>query len=409
MSNLHTLAIKAEQLAKPYFDVSDAVSETCTANILAAFKRNRVSDSIFAGTTGYGYDDTGRDILERVYADVFGAESALVRMDFVNGTHAIACALFAALAPGDLLVSLTGSPYDTLRGVIGVGSPPKWGSLAFYGVKYAELNILDQLELTAPDAELIRSARTVYIQRGRGYNDRRAISVDEIAEAIAQVKCLNPNAVVIVDNCYGEFVEAREPTSVGADLVAGSLIKNPGGGLAPRGGYVIGRTELVSRASERLTVPGIGGECGATLGYNRLLFQGLFNAPHATAQALKTAAFAAALFELLGYKVAPRYSDVRRDIIQTIELGSPELLKRFCKGLQSGSPIDSFAAPEPWAMPGYDCDVIMAAGTFVQGASIELSADAPLREPYRVFLQGGLTYESGKYGILSAASELLSS
>lgn len=408
MSSLHELSIQAEQLAKPYFAAFDAVAEACTSKVLAAFKRHRVSDAMFAGTTGYGYDDLGRETLEKVYADIFGAESALVRLDFVNGTHAIACALFAALAPGDLLVSLTGSPYDTLRGVIGLGSKPKWGSLSFYGVKYSELNILNHSDTITQNTELIRSAKAVYLQRSRGYNDRRALSVAEIADCAAQVKNLNPSAIVIIDNCYGEFIEDREPTSAGADIIAGSLIKNPGGGLAPRGGYAAGRSDLVSRAAERLTVPGIGGECGATLGQNRLLFQGLFNAPHVTAQALKTAAFAAAMFELLGYTVSPRYCDPRRDIIQTIELGSPELLQRFCKGLQAGSPVDSFAAPEPWAMPGYDCDVIMAAGAFVQGASIELSADAPLREPYRVFLQGGLTYESGKHGILSAAAELLS-
>jgi cystathionine beta-lyase family protein involved in aluminum resistance len=350
---------------------------------------------MFAGTTGYGYDDLGRDALEKIYADIFGTESALVRIQFANGTHAIACALFAALAPGDVMVSLTGAPYDTLRGVIGIGGKPLWGSLAFYGVRYAE------------GWEHIGAAKAVYIQRSRGYTSRKALSVSEIGSIIQRVRAVNPSAIVIVDNCYGEFTETLEPTAVGADICAGSLIKNPGGGLAPCGGYVAGRAELVERAAERLTVPGIGGECGATLGQGRALFQGLFNAPHATAQALKTAVFAAALFELLGFAVSPGSSEPRFDIIQSIELGSPELLKRFCRGLQRGSPVDSFAAPEPWAMPGYDCDVIMAAGTFTQGASIELSADAPLREPYRVYVQGGLTYESGKLGILSAAGELL--
>jgi cystathionine beta-lyase family protein involved in aluminum resistance len=351
---------------------------------------------MFAGTSGYGYDDLGRETFEKVFADVFGAESALVRVQFVNGTHAIACALFAALGPNDLMVSLTGAPYDTLRGVVGISpAEPKWGSLAFYGVKYAE------------GWEYVKDAKAVYIQRSRGYTARSALSVANISDIINKVREVNPSAIVIVDNCYGEFVEMLEPTAVGADLCAGSLIKNPGGGLAPCGGYVAGRSDLVERAAERLTVPGIGGECGATLGQNKLLFQGLFSAAHVTAQALKTAVFSAALFELTGYQVSPRYDEARYDIIQSIELGSPELLKRFCKGLQRGSPVDSFAAPEPWAMPGYDCDVIMAAGAFTQGASIELSADAPLREPYRVYMQGGLTYESGKLGVLSAAREIM--
>jgi len=350
---------------------------------------------MFAGTSGYGYDDLGRETLDKIYADLFGAESALVRIQFVNGTHAIASALYAMLGPGDLVVSLTGKPYDTLRGVIGIGDEPKWGSLAFYGVKYAE------------GWEHIADAKVLYIQRSRGYTSRKALSIGEIADIISRAKEINPSIIAFVDNCYGEFTDVYEPTTIGADLCAGSLIKNPGGGLAPCGGYVAGRADLVERAAERLTVVGIGGECGATLGQNKLLFQGLFNAPHVTAQALKTAVFTAALFQLMGYEVSPDYTEPRRDIIQSIELNSPELLKKFCKGLQAGSPVDSFAAPEPWAMPGYECDIIMAAGAFVQGASIELSADAPLREPFRVYLQGGLTYESGKLGVINAAREML--
>ncbi|MDR0819654.1 MAG: methionine gamma-lyase family protein [Oscillospiraceae bacterium] len=384
---LRDLSAEAERLASRRFTEIDRIAERNTAKVLSAFRAHRVSDAMFAGSSGYGYDDLGRETLEKVFADVFGAESALVRVQFVNGTHAIACALFAALAPGELMVSVTGKPYDTLLGVIGK-SGSDWGSLAFYGIKYAE------------GRERVPDAKVAYIQRSRGYTERKALSVGEIGEMIRGIREVNPNAVIIVDNCYGEFTEEFEPTAVGADLCAGSLIKNPGGGLAPCGGYVVGRSELVNRAAERLSVPGIGGECGATLGQNKPLFQGLFSAPHVTAQALKTAVFASALFQLMGYKTSPDCDEPRYDIIQTIELGSAELVTRFCGGIQRGSPVDSFAAPEPWAMPGYDCDVIMAAGAFTQGASIELSADAPMREPYRVYIQGGLTYESGKLGII---------
>ncbi len=402
------LAYQAEQGLVEQFARIDAISQANAQRMLAAFQKHRVAESCFAGTTGYGYDDLGRDKLDEIYADLFGAEDALVRIQFVNGTHAIACALFGALKVGDVLVSAVGAPYDTLLGVVGAVDKGH-GSLKDYGVEYRQV----ELKENAPDpdglAEAVRDPRVkaVLIQRSKGYATRASLSVDEIGALCAVVRKNNPNAAILVDNCYGEFVEEKEPTHVGADLVVGSLIKNPGGGLAPTGAYIAGRRDLVEGASMRLTCPGIGRECGSTLGNNRLLYQGLFMAPHTVAQALKTAVFAARLMELMGYETQPRSSEVRHDIIQMIHLGGPEAVKRFCKGIQSGAPVDSYVTPEPWDMPGYDCPVIMAAGAFIQGASIELSADAPMREPYTVYLQGGLTYESGKTGILLAAEELL--
>ena len=402
------LAYQAEQGLVEQFARIDAISQANAQRMLAAFQKHRVAESCFAGTTGYGYDDLGRDKLDEIYADLFGAEDALVRIQFVNGTHAIACALFGALKVGDVLVSAVGAPYDTLLGVVGAVDKGH-GSLKDYGVEYRQV----ELKENAPDpdglAEAVRDPRVkaVLIQRSKGYATRASLSVDEIGALCAVVRKNNPNAAILVDNCYGEFVEEKEPTHVGADLVVGSLIKNPGGGLAPTGAYIAGRRDLVEGASMRLTCPGIGRECGSTLGNNRMLYQGLFMAPHTVAQALKTAVFAARLMELMGYETQPRSSEVRHDIIQMIHLGGPEAVKRFCKGIQSGAPVDSYVTPEPWDMPGYDCPVIMAAGAFIQGASIELSADAPMREPYTVYLQGGLTYESGKTGILLAAEELL--
>ena len=395
------LAASVERGCADEFARIDRIAEVNTEKVMEAFRAERVSDSFFAGTTGYGYNDRGREALDAVYARIFGAPSALVRIGFANGTHAIAAALYAAVGPGDTLLSITGAPYDTLRGVIG----PDRGSLEWYGVKYEETQISDDGE---PDlagiAEKAPRAKAVFIQRSRGYTSRRAYTTDEIGRLIAAVRQVNPDAAIIVDNCYGEFVCETEPTQVGADLIAGSLIKNPGGGLAPTGGYVAGREDLVEAAAERLTVPGIGGEVGATLGQSRLLFQGLFMAPHVVAQAVKTAAFAARLFSALGFDVSPGPGEARGDIIQTLRFGDPEKLKKFCLGVQQGAPVDSFVTPEPWPMPGYDCDVIMAAGAFVQGASIELSADAPMRDPYIAYLQGGLTYESGKLGIMRAAT-----
>ena len=406
--SVRDLAAKCEIRLAPRFAEIDEVSMKCTERVMEAFQEFKVSDSCFAGTTGYGYDDLGRETLDKVWARVFGAESALVRIGFVNGTHAIASAIFAALKPGDTLMSTMGAPYDTLRTAIGI-SGDAFGSLRFYGVDYHQVNTLDG----APDMASIRRAAeglqpaAALIQRSRGYDARRALTVDEIGEIVRTIKSVSPDTACIVDNCYGEFTDVIEPTMVGADLIAGSLIKNPGGGLAPTGGYIAGREDLVSNAANRLTVPGIGGECGSTLGNNRALFQGLFMAPHTTAQALKTAALCAAMLEELGFKTEPGAMEKRSDIIQTITLETPENLKRFCKGIQSGSPVDSYVTPEPWAMPGYEDEVIMAAGTFIQGSSIELSCDGPMREPYFAFLQGGLTYESGKLGIMNAIAEML--
>lgn len=405
---VRTLAEQAERGLAAQFARIDAIAQTNTRRVLAAFQEHRVAESYFAGTTGYGYDDLGRDKLDEIYAQLFGTEDALVRLQFVNGTHAIACALFGALKAGDVLVSAVGAPYDTLLGVIGAADKGH-GSLKDYGVEYRQVELVDD----APDPEGLAKAvadprvKAVLIQRSKGYATRASLSVEEIGALCRIVRKNNPNAAILVDNCYGEFVEEREPTHAGADLVVGSLIKNPGGGLAPTGAYIAGRRDLVEGAAMRLTCPGIGKECGATLGNNRLLYQGLFLAPHTVSQALKTAVFGAKLMELLGYETQPRSDEVRHDIIQMIHLGGPEAVKRFCRGIQSGAPVDSYVTPEPWDMPGYDCPVIMAAGAFIQGASIELSADAPMREPYTVYLQGGLTYESGKAGMMLAAQELL--
>lgn len=403
-----TLARQAEEGLGPQFARIDAIAQANSRRVLAAFQKHRVAEAYFAGTTGYGYDDLGRDKLDEIYAGLFGTEDALVRLQFVNGTHAIACALFGALKAGDVLVSAVGAPYDTLLGVVGAVDKGH-GSLKDYGVEYRQVELVDDAPDRAGLAETVSDPRVkaVLIQRSRGYATRASLSVDEIGDLCAIVRKNNPNAAILVDNCYGEFVEEREPTHVGADLVVGSLIKNPGGGLAPTGAYIAGRRDLVEGAAMRLTCPGIGRECGATLGNNRLLYQGLFLAPHTVAQAVKTAVFAARLMELLGYEADPKSDAERHDIIQMLHLKNPEAVKRFCRGIQSGAPVDSYVTPEPWDMPGYDCPVIMAAGAFIQGASIELSADAPMREPYTVYLQGGLTYESGKTGVMLAAEELL--
>lgn len=403
------LAQQAEADLSGQFANVDRIAQFNSEKVLEAFQTHRVAESYFAGTTGYGYDDTGRDKLEEIYAHIFRTEDALVRLQFVNGTHAIACALFGALKPGESLLYAVGAPYDTIQSAIGItGNAP--GSLKSYGIGYrqAELTPDGHPDLAAIACAVAEpSVKAAVIQRSRGYATRPSLSVEEIGAICDAIHSVRTDVAILVDNCYGEFVEEKEPTEVGADLVMGSLIKNPGGGLAPMGGYLAGRHDLIEGAAMRLTVPGIGKECGATLGNNRSLYQGLFLAPHVTAQAVKTALFTARMMELLGYGTDPSSQDIRWDIIQMIHFGSPEPLKKFCKGIQSGAPVDSYVTPEPWDMPGYDTPVIMAAGAFIQGASIELSCDAPMRPPYTAYLQGGLTYESGKLGVMLAVEELL--
>ena len=391
---------------KPHFQKIDEVSEVNTLKILDAMRELRVSDAHFKPSTGYAYGDISREKLDELYAKIFKAEKALVRTHFVSGTHALATALFGILRPSDELVSLTGEPYDTMQTVIGHAHESK-GSLKEFGVDYRELPLIDgKVDIDGIKKIVTPKTKVALIQRSRGYSMRDPLMIQDIEKICAAVKQANPNCVTFIDNCYGEFVETREPVEVGADIIAGSLIKNIGGGLAPTGGYIVGRADLVELASYRLTAPGMGDELGASLGDPRLLYQGLFLAPHVTAQALKGAVFAAGLFNRLGYNTHPLLGDKRGDIIQAIELKTPEKLIAFCRAIQKYSPVDSFAAPEPWDMPGYEDQVIMAAGTFVQGASIELSADGPLRPPYAVYLQGGLTFEHAMLAILAAAEEL---
>lgn len=392
--------------SEPFFQRVGRIAEENTLKVLNAMRECRVSDAHFNTTSGYAYDDIGRGKLEELYARVFGAERALVRTQFVSGTHALATVLFGILRPGDEVVSLTGKPYDTMQTVIGYDHESP-GSLKEFGVHYDELPLVGGKVDKSGIAEVIKPmTKLVMIQRSRGYSMRPPLSLPEIREIVAEVKNVKQDCICFVDNCYGEFVDVEEPTQVGADIMAGSLIKNPGGGMAPTGGYIVGKKELVELASYRLTAPGMGDELGASLSNNRLLFQGFFLAPHVVSQAVKGAIFAAGMFEGLGYRALPLPYEERGDIIQAIELGSPEKLKAFCGGIQKYSPVDSFASPEPWDMPGYADQVIMAAGTFVQGASIEFSADGPLRPPYNVYLQGGLTFEHAVLGILGAAQAI---
>lgn len=409
--DLTKLTEEAERALAPHFARIDRIAQKNTERVLDAFRAERVSDAMFGASSGYGYDDRGRDALERIYARVFDAEAALVRHSIACGTHALTIGLFALLRPGDLLLSVAGKPYDTLDEVIGITGKPGCGSLRDFGVDY------DKVDLTpagAPDYDGIAAAlarhgdrvKVVFIQRSKGYLDRPTLTVDEIGALTAFVRARS-HAVVMVDNCYGEFVEEREPTAVGADLIVGSLIKNPGGGIAECGGYLAGRRDLVELCSYRLTSPGEGGEIGATLGQNKPMYKGFFFAPHIVAQALKTAHFAAYIFSHLGFETEPRWDEPHADIIQVIRCGSPETMVAFCRGLQAGSPVDSFVSCEPCQTPGYSDPVVMAAGAFTQGSSLELSADGPIREPYLIYFQGGLTYESGKVGILSAAAAVL--
>lgn len=406
---VYELARQAEEEIRPQFERIDRIAMLNTRKVMTAFQDNKVSDSCFAGTTGYGYDDLGREVLDKVYAQVFCTEAALVRIGFVNGTHALSAALFGILKPGDTLLSVTGLPYDTLRNAIGIEGDCH-GSLKFYGINYKQVDLKNgEADLDAIKAALAdRSISAVLIQRSRGYENRKALSAEEIGEICSAVKSVAPNVTVMVDNCYGEFTGEHEPTEYGVDIMAGSLIKNPGGGLAPTGGYIVGRKDLVENAAMRLTTPGIGGECGASLGNNRLLFQGFFMAPHIVAQAIKTVTFCSAMMKKICFESSPAPDEARNDIIQMVTLKNAENMKKFCRGVQAGAPVDSYVTPEPWQMPGYNVPVIMAAGAFVQGSSIELSADGPMREPYTLYVQGGITYESGKLGIMMAVNEMLS-
>lgn len=394
-----------EELKGRFYEI-DANAEYNQLKILKAMQKNYLSDTHFAATTGYGYNDLGRDTLESVYADIFNTEDALVRPQLVSGTHALTIALSGNLRPGDEILSPVGKPYDTLEGVIGITEAK--GSLAEYGITYSQVDLLPDGGFDWEGIKAAVNSRTklATIQRSKGYANRKTLSVEQIGSLITFLKTLKPDIICMVDNCYGEFVEITEPSDVGADMCVGSLIKNPGGGLAPIGGYIVGKKECVENAAYRLTAPGLGKEVGATLGLNQTLFQGLFLAPQVVAGALKGAVYAANIYERLGFSVLPDGKEDRYDIIQAITLNSPEAVIAFCQGIQAAAPVDSFVTPEPWAMPGYTNEVIMAAGAFVQGSSIELSADAPIKPPYTVFFQGGLTWHHAKYGILMSLQKL---
>ena len=410
-ANILELAEKSLEDIKGQFEIFDGIREFNQLKVLEAFQEEEISDSHFTSSTGYGYGDIGRDSLDKVYARIFKTEMALVRPHFVNGTHAIGAALFGNLRPNDTLISICGTPYDTLHSIIGISSEKHIGSLMEYGVKYKMVDLKKDggIDFDGVKRQLVSdtSIKLVHIQRSTGYGWRKSLTIDKLEEIISFIKNIRKDVICFVDNCYGEFIDTKEPTEVGADLVAGSLIKNIGGGIAPTGGYIAGKEEYVTQAAYRLTIPGIGGECGSTFGVMRLLFQGLFLAPHVSIEALKGAVFCSRIMELAGFEVLPKYTDKRSDIIQAIKFNDKDKLINFIKGIQKGAPIDSFLECEPWDMPGYEDKVIMAAGTFIQGASIELSADAPIREPYIGYLQGGLTFDHAKIGILIALSRVI--
>lgn len=391
------------------FKIYDEIREYNQLKVLNAFQEERISDMHFTNSSGYGYDDIGRDTLDKVYTRIFNTESALVRPHFVNGTHAIGCALMGNLRTNDTMLCITGTPYDTLHNIIGISGKDNIGSLREYGVNYKQVDLKDGTFDKESIINVLKedpSIKLVHIQRSTGYGWRKSFLVSEIGEIISVIKEIRSDVCVFVDNCYGELIDTIEPTDVGADLIAGSLIKNLGGGIAPTGGYIAGKKKYVDQAAFRLTTPGIGGECGSTFGVMRQLYQGLFLAPHIVMEAVKGAVFCARIMEIAGFEVLPKYNDKRSDIIQAIKFNDREKLIAFCKGIQKGSPIDSFVECEPWAMPGYNDEVIMAAGAFIQGSSIELSADAPIREPYIAYLQGGLTFDHAKIGILISLNSL---
>ncbi len=400
------LGRKAMEKVLPYFKKIDEITEYNQLKMLSAFQQARVSESLFAASTGYGYDDRGREALDKIFAYVMDTEDALVRHNFASGTHTLTVALFGVLRPGDTMLSVTGLPYDTLQGVIGIGKDYS-GSLKDFGINYEQLDLLQDgtVDYDGMKKAMRPDTRMIYIQRSRGYSLRPTLLNEDIRKIYELAKSIAPDCIVMLDNCYGEFVEKTAPGQF-VDLMAGSLIKNPGGGIAPTGGYIAGRADLIEKCAYRLTTPGTGKEIGCTLGQSRELFMGAFSAPHVTGEALKTAVFAASVFSMLGFDVTPHYDEPRGDIIQAIMLGNEERLIKFCQGIQAASPIDSFVTPEPWDMPGYDSKVIMAAGAFTLGSSIELSADAPLREPYAVWMQGGLNFHSGKMAVLLAAEKM---
>lgn len=406
---ISNLSEEVEKDISQRFSEINEIKEYNQYKVLKAFQKNRVSDAHFTFSTGYGYGDMGRDTLDRVFADIFCCEDCLVRPHMVSGTHAITVALFGNLRPGDTILSVSGKPYDTLEEIIGIRNSS--GSLSEYGVKYKQVDLTPQGKFDYKGIEEAlkndSSIRLIEIQRSTGYGWRPSLTLDNIREVISFIKGIKSDVICFVDNCYGEFIDTIEPTQVGADLIAGSLIKNPGGGIAPTGGYVAGKAEYVENASYRLTAPGIGRECGSTFGVMRQFYQGLFLAPHITSEALKGAIFCSGIFERLGFEVSPKVYDKRSDIIQAVKFNDKDKLITFCQGIQKGSPVDSFVSAEPWDMPGYNDQVIMAAGAFIQGSSIELSADAPIRPPYIAYLQGGLTYEHSKIGVLIALQNML--
>ncbi len=400
---------KAEERVLPYFKKVEEKAEINQLRVMKAFSDNQVSEAHLQGTTGYGHDDLGRDTLDKIYAQLFECEDALVRHNFISGTHTISTALFGVLRPGDLLVGITGKPYDTLEEVIGISGDEGKGSLKDFGIRYMQVDLMENGE---PDFGKIKEVLTenkvkaVEIQRSKGYGQRPTYSAEKIGEITDLVKSVSKDTIVIVDNCYGEFVDCKEPTAYGADLAMGSLIKNPGGGLAKTGGYIAGRSDLVELCANRLNSVGIGRDEGASHNCNRDMYQGLFMAPHTVSQAIKTAVLCASVYESLGFKTEPGYAEERHDIIQAITFNKEELLIAFCEGVQKGAPVDSFVVPQPWEMPGYADKVIMAAGAFVQGASIEFSADGPIKPPYTAYMQGGLTYESAKLGIIMSVQNM---